>query len=159
MSAYPWLVYLHILAAITWVGGLVYLGAVVVPATRHLGLDERQRQRVFAELGRRMRVLGWGALGVLVLTGAAMLALRGVALADLWSGAGRFMVLLRTKLALVAALVAVLLVHDALGVAASRAAPGSAEAARLRRRASWLGRMATVLSLAVVYYAVRLVRG
>lgn len=161
MTTYRLLVFLHVLAAAIWVGGLVYLAAVVVPAVRRLGFGDRERQRLFSELGRRMRVTGWAALLTLVVSGATMAGLRGITLgAFLDPGAGnRFLVLLRAKVGLVAVVLGVLLAHDLLGAAASRAAPGSERAARLRAWSSWLGRIVTLLSVAVIYYAVRLVRG
>jgi len=59
----------HLLAAIVWVGGTVALVFVSVPPAQRL-LEGPQRAAMLRELGRRWRPLGWGALGVAVVTGA-----------------------------------------------------------------------------------------
>lgn len=74
MLAYRWLVLLHVMAAVIWVGALICLGAAVVPAVRQLGLDERPRQQLFRALRPQTRVVGLAALALLVRSGAAMLA-------------------------------------------------------------------------------------
>jgi hypothetical protein len=64
------------------------------------------------------------------------------------------------KLVAVAAMIVVSALHDfVLGPAAGRAAPGSADAVRLRRRAALLARVNALLGVAIVVAAVRLARG
>ena len=67
------------------------------------------------------------------------------------------------KMVFVLLVIAATAAHDLLsGESAMRrlaADPRSAEAVRARRTASWLGRGTLLLSLAVLYFAVALVRG
>lgn len=57
----------HLLAAAVWVGGTVVLVFAGVPAIRTL--EGEPRARAMRALGRRWRPLGWGSMGVLVLSG------------------------------------------------------------------------------------------
>jgi uncharacterized membrane protein len=101
--------------------------------------------------------MGWASLLTLVVTGVVNLTARQID----WSGA--FGVMLATKLALVAAIIVLSLIHDLWigqrATAAWRANPVSDEAKRLRRLASWIGRVTLLLSLIVVALAVMLLRG
>jgi uncharacterized membrane protein len=64
-----WVLYIHVLAATVWIGGLIVVGAVI-PAVREV-TDDRTIIRAIAN---RFGVVSWIALGVLVLSGAWMAA-------------------------------------------------------------------------------------
>jgi copper resistance protein D len=122
------------------------------------------RARLFGELGRRYRVVGWIAIAVLVVTGLGNLHFRGLlshsALrsAEFWSS--RYGTALAWKLGSVAAMLLFQGLHDfLLGPAASRLPPGSPAMAKARRRASLLARGSALLGIVVVIAAVRLARG
>jgi uncharacterized membrane protein len=155
---------LHILAAMFWLGGMFFLAAVGAPVLRAVEPPEL-RQRLFQQLGLRFRAAGWWAIAVLVATGVVQLQLRGLLH---WSGmlgdptfwASPLGRALAVKLVAVTAMIAASAVHDfVLGPAAGRVAPGSPEAARLRRRAALIARGNALLGIIVVLAAVRLVRG
>ncbi len=59
---------LHVLAAITWIGGMVFVALVLVSITRRL-TDPSLRTRLFHEVGVRFRAVGWIAVALLVATG------------------------------------------------------------------------------------------
>lgn len=155
-------VVVHVLAAIVWLGGMVFF-ALAAPVLRSLE-DDALRARLFDALGRRFRAVGWICIALLVATGMMQLRLRGWWGAGFWSWAtltgtalGRG--LLR-KLAMVLLMVVIQAAHDFwLGPAAGRAPPGSAEALRLRRSAAWLARVNTVAGALLVWFAVGLIRG
>ena len=153
---------LHLLAAIVWLGGMLFF-AMVAPILRGIA-DDGTRQGLFDALGRRFRLVGWACIALLLVTGVGQLQLRGwlnrevMGSADFWSTApGRA---LAWKLWFVAAMLSVQALHDFwLGPRAGRVPPGSSEARTLRRRAAWLARANALLGLGLVYVAVRLVRG
>jgi uncharacterized membrane protein len=157
-------VWLHILAAITWVGGMIFLVTVVVPWLRRG--DRAQAATLLRETGTRFRTVGWICFAVIAVTGTYNLWARGVRLGNLvdpaWlaSPFGRAVVI---KLALFAVVIAMSAIHDfSVGPRASDAlerAPGSADAERLRRQASLMGRGNALLALALVAMGVILVRG
>lgn len=163
MSLYYVNVYIHVLAAVFWLGGMFFLAAVGAPVLRRVE-PPPLRQQLFRQLGTQFRTAGWVAIAVLVVTGLLNLHLRGFLTSErLGSGAfwatpyGRTLAL---KLAAVGAMLVLQAVHDFVaGPRASRQHPGSAGAIRTRRSAAMLARIGAVLGLVVLYAAVRLARG
>ncbi|MCU0621657.1 MAG: DUF4149 domain-containing protein [Gemmatimonadales bacterium] len=161
MPAGYWVaLWLHVLAALTWLGGMLFLGLVGAPVLRTL--DAPQRQRLFDALGRRFRTVGWSALALQLATGTMLLRYRG------WLGAmgdpafwrSPTGVALGWKLAVVAAMLLLSAHHDfVLGPAAGRLAAEGQSAAMLRRRAALLARLNAALGLALTWFAIRLPRG
>jgi uncharacterized membrane protein len=129
--------FLHLVAVVTWVGGMLFIALVLVPITRRLE-DAALRTRLIQDTGRRFRTVGWIALGVIVATGLGNLALRPELL---W--APRF----HAKAGLVALALVLGGVHDfVLGPRAGR--PGADASAR--GRASWIARVNVLIALAIV---------
>jgi len=60
--------WLHMLATITWLGGLSALALLVLPAMRR-SLDEESSSRLLNQLQNRLSWLGWISLLVLAATG------------------------------------------------------------------------------------------
>jgi len=153
----------HVLAAMLWLGGMLFLGVVGAPVLRTL--EPGLRQSLFHALGLRFRTVGWMAIALLVATGLLNLHYRGLLQWDgvlatraFWtSSMGRA---LAVKVGVVTAMVVLAAVHDfVLGPAAGRVAIGSAEFLRVRRRTMLLGRINAVLAIVLVVAAVRLARG
>ncbi len=157
-------VYLHILAATVWVGGIAFLVFVVVPWLRSGG--QRIAGEFLRETGLRFRSVGWVCFALLLLTGSFNLWVRGVRFesftdpAWLSSSFGKTVVL---KLAVFCAILIVSLVHDfVVGPQATKVLQEGAPpevAMRLRRRAQRLGRLNALFALAIVALAIFLVRG
>jgi copper resistance protein D len=157
-------VWLHIVAATTWIGGMLFLVLVVVPWLRHGG--RAHAALLLRETGSRFRNVGWACFVVLAVTGTFNLWIRGVRPGDflrvewLESSFGRAVV---AKLLLFALVLATSVVHDFIvGPRATEAIGRNAhspEAAGLRRRASWLGRVNVLLALLLLAVAIVLVRG
>lgn len=164
MTLYHLNVFLHVLAALVWLGGMFFLAAVGAPVLRAVE-SPRLRRDLFQRLGIQFRRVGWAAIAVLLLTGVGNLHFRGLLTRDIWTGLEfwtdvRYGRVLGAKIALVVAMLAVQGLHDFwLGPAAGRADPRSAEAGRYRRWASLLARGNALLGLALLYVAVRLARG
>ena len=121
------------------------------------------RAALFQQLGEKARALGWGSIIVLLVTGVLNLHFRGLLGAQgmgsraFWTTA--YGHVLMWKLGAVATMLVVQAVHDFIfGPAASRAAVGTAEALRLRRRAALLARASGILGIIVVIAAVYLAR-
>lgn len=158
-------VWIHILAAMVWIGGSAYIALVLVPVVRRS--PSRQTAAQLLRAGAlRFRTVGWVSLGLLVLTGCLNLAFRGYGIHACLSGAifaGAFGKTLGLKLILVAVLLTVSAVHDFyLGPKAGAillSSPDSPKAQRARRVAAWMGRTVLLLGLAIVAAAVVLVRG
>ena len=158
-------VWLHIIAAMTWIGGMLFLVTVLVPLLRQPSMRDRAME-LFHVLGVRFRLVGWIALGTLVATGIFNVLHRGFTLGQLFSGeafTGPWGHTLAGKLLLVLLIVVSSVVHDLyVGPKATKLGREGAPAKqreRLRRTASWMGRVTLLMALAVVALAVVLVRG
>ena len=156
---------LHIVAACAWLGGMLFLVLVVVPALRAPALAAHSAA-AFTVVGERYRTVGWATLLVLVVTGVTNAAIRagsaaGLADASWW--ATPFGRILAAKLVLVALVLGFSAVHDfVVGPRAGRLmleAPDQPGTVRWRMAARWMGRINLLLALAIVALAVRLVRG
>jgi putative copper export protein len=100
--------FLHVLGAASWIGGMIVLGVVAVPAARRAG-DPDAGRRVITSAARRFGVVGALAVAVLVATGFALIDHRGIAVDDLGqSDYGRRIL---AKIGLLAAMGVVTLLH------------------------------------------------
>ncbi len=155
--------WVHLLAAMLWVGGLAFIGMVLAPTLRQPAL-RAQAVPLLRTAGRKFMRIAYASLAALVVTGTANVYLK----AGSWAAAGALAQtaygrILATKVVLVAAIVALSLYHDlVVGPAAARAMESDATGAtatRLRKTAAWIGRANMLLSIAVVTLALLLVRG
>ena len=136
--------WLHILAAMTWAGGMAAFVVLVMPYFR------RQPEVVRADslnwFGPRFETVSWSCLAILAVTGTFNLWIRGLQPGDFlrpeWR-ATAFGQLLQWKLALVALVTVLSAIHGRTG--------SQAQARRL-------GRALLVFALAIVAVAVSLVR-
>jgi putative copper resistance protein D len=137
-------VWLHVLAAMTWVGGMVTFVVAVMPYLRRQ--DPAVSKAFIAWFGPRFRVLSWTCFAVLAVTGVVNLWMRGVRLDDVlrseWRGT-TFGHLLLVKLVLVAVVLAASAAHERF------------QSPVLAR---WMGRSLLLLGVAIVAMAVMLVR-
>lgn len=150
---------LHILAAITWIGGMIFLSLVLAPLVR-----SRKAAPEFIALFRsaalRFRILVWAAIGVLLTTGPMLLSLRSI---DAMEPAS-WPRIVTIKLTLVALLLLLTFLHDLLlGPKVSRVGT-IAESQRttgekiIFKTARWLPRFSLLVALAVVVAAAVLAR-
>ena len=137
--------WLHVLAAITWIGGMLFIALVLVPVTRRLD-DPALRARLTHAIGLRFRTVGWIAVAVLVVTGFVNLWLHPSLLAS-----PRF----QWKAGLVVLALILSGFHDfVLGPRAGL--PGADPAARVR--ASWVARINVLVVLVIVLLGLSLLR-
>jgi len=136
-------VWLHVLAAMTWVGGMVLFVVAVMPYFR--ARPEAEKSAFFDWFGPRFRMTSWVCFAVLGMTGTFNLWARGVRVEDLlriewWTTSfGRAFA---AKLVLVVIALAISVSHE-------RTTPA---------RARLLGRALLFVALAIVGAAVALVR-
>lgn len=162
---YLFSIWLHILAAAVWIGGMVFVALILVPVIRQP--DSQGFAASIVQLtGLRFRAVGWICLALLFLTGAFNLLYRGFALSELWSGQlwqSSFGVVLALKLLLFGLVLLLSCLHDfVIGPRATalwRMDPTSPESRRLRRQASWMGRVNLLLALVLVALGIILARG
>ncbi|HZS94854.1 MAG TPA: DUF4149 domain-containing protein [Chloroflexota bacterium] len=152
-------VWLHLLAAVSWIGGMVFLSLVLVPALKRDAASS-QRAALFRAIALRFRAVVWSSVGVLLVTGPILLAQRSLSLLE----PSRWPSALATKLSLVLLLVALTGSHDfVVGPRVSRLqlVPESDRTAidrLLIAWSPWLARFSLLLALMILLLAVAVVR-
>src|SRR5512146_3321389 len=141
---------LHILAAVAWLGGMVFLSLVLAPLVRSRN-STTEIVALFRSAALRFRLVVWGAMAVLLATGPVLLSQRQIAI----SNPAAWPEVLVVKLGLVAGLLLSTFLHDLfLGPRVSRIAAIS-ESTRtaweqtLVKTARWLPRLSIFIAMAV----------
>jgi uncharacterized membrane protein len=153
------LVWLHLVAAVSWIGGTIFLSVVLMPVLKREPFAS-QRALLFRTIARRFRALVWGAITVLLFTGPLLLRQRGIPIAD----PSGWPMVLATKLGLVTILLFLTLTHDLiLGPRVGRILQLPTENRSRFDQAlvvwsPWVARCLLFLALAVLFAAVMLVR-
>jgi uncharacterized membrane protein len=157
--------YVHILSAIFWIGGMLFTAAVLVPVSRHK-IIEPNRGTFFSLIGEKFSRISWVLFLILIITGLTNLTTRGLELSSLlipefWqAGFGYF---LGIKLMIFSLVLIISGLHDFyFGPKAAQlmnSDTGSPQTQTFRKITSWLGRINLLFGLMILYYAIRVVRG
>jgi uncharacterized membrane protein len=153
------IIWIHVLAAVAWIGGMVFLSLVLVPVLRQ-GPLAAQRGLLIKAAGVRFRAVVWGSAFVLLATGPLLALNRGLPLAE----PSAWPPIFSAKVALVILLLALTAAHDfwlgpRLGEVLRK--PDSSRTDHERRLAvwaSWLPRLSLLVALGVLAAAVALAR-
>ena len=158
-------VFLHVLAVIIWIGGMLFLTMVVVPIVRKPDFKTLSG-RFFQEAGTRFRSVGWACFLLILLTGFFNLTGRFGSMAvltdsDFWLSS--FGMKLGIKIGLFGLILVMSAIHDFfVGPRATQllmANPDHPAAVNVRKSASWFGRVNLLLGLVIVFLAVSMIRG
>lgn len=153
------LVWIHLIAAVSWIGGTLFLSLVLAPSYRALA-SKPDAGALFRATARRFRLIVWSAVAVLLMTGPLLVVSHGWPLFE----PARWPSLLAVKLSLVGILLLMTLAHDlVLGplVRAIMAMPVDQREPSDRTiltTATWLPRLGLFVALAVLLAAVMLAR-
>ncbi len=153
------LVWIHLLAAVVWVGGMVFLSVVLVPVLKQDGGFARHVV-LFRAIAYRFRAVVWGAMGILVLTGSVMAVGRSIPLLEPRQWPAIFL----AKISVVSLLFTLTLMHDLVVGPKVRRILGTAEAERsardrmLVRYSVLVPRLSLLVALLVLLLAVVLAR-
>jgi copper resistance protein D len=153
------LVVLHILGAVAWIGGMIFLSLVLAPLVMSRKAAP-EFMALFRSAALRFRIVVWTAIGILLATGPMLVVQRGIDMTNpaTWPG------ILTVKLWLVGLLLLLTFSHDlVLGPKVShlRAIPASSRTAweqTIVQTARWLPRLSLLVALAVVVVAAVLAR-
>jgi copper resistance protein D len=156
---YSTLVVLHLLAAVSWVGGMIFLSLVLAPLVRSRKAAP-EFMALFRSAALRFRPIVWVAMAILLMTGPMLLSQRGLSVMAPASWPG----IVTVKLMLVALLLFLTLLHDLVfGPQVSRIS-AIAESQRttgeqvIFKSARWLPRLSLLIALAVLVAAAMLAR-
>jgi putative copper resistance protein D len=156
---YSVLVVLHLLAAVSWIGGMIFLSLVLAPLVRSRKAAP-EFMALFRSAALRFRPVVWIAIAVLLATGPMLLALRGIPITSPASWPG----IVTVKLTLVGLLLGLTVLHDlVLGPRVSRVSsiPESRRTTGgqvVLKTARWLPRLLLLIALGVVIAAAMLAR-
>ena len=153
------LVWIHLLAAMVWIGGMVFLSVVLVPVLKRDGAFA-QYALLFRTIAYRFRAVVWGPMGILVATGLTLAAGRSIPLMD----PSRWPTIFAAKIGLVTLLFTLTLLHDLVVGPRVRRSLGIPEAERsardrvLLRYSVLVPRISLLVALLVLLLAVVLAR-
>jgi len=142
--------YLHVVGAVVWIGGLAYQAHVLLPAAR------RGAVAPFADAARRARRVTWIAIGVVVLTGFYNVTQLGDLARVMESGAG---LMLAGKFVLVILAITLTSQRDFAQLTLLNAALTSGgDPTKALRAITRLDRVTLVLALVVIYLGLAISR-
>jgi copper resistance protein D len=151
-------VWLHILAAVIWIGGMLFLSLVAVPVLRQID-SPLLRTDLFRAMARRFRKLVWICIAILVPTGIGNVLFHGNTVPG-----SAYMTVLHIKLGLVATLIGLGLLHDfVIGPRAGRALscdglPPTRTDLVMVALAPWVGRLNLLLGVVILVLAAAMTR-
>lgn len=142
--------WLHVLAAVVWVGGLMYESHVLLPAAR------RGAVRPFADAAARGRRVAWTAIALAVLTGFYNVTRLGPLERVMASGVA---LTLAGKFVLVLVAVALAGQRDfALVPRLAKALAAGEDPAPVLRAIAWLDHLVLLLAVVIVYLGLAISR-
>jgi copper resistance protein D len=142
--------FLHIVAALFWIGGMLFLTLIIAPFLKTIQ-DVKERARIYQSVGKGFRFWGWISISILVITGPLNLYLMGIRLSNLIDPSfyrnpyGRTLAI---KISFVILIISTSLFHDFIFGPMAKNSPGYS------RLAKWLGRSNLFIALAIVFFAV-----
>ncbi|MCO5248741.1 MAG: CopD family protein [Chitinophagales bacterium] len=158
-------VFIHVLSAMFWLGGMLFTAMVLVPTFRDKILAEH-RGLFFAKMGKIFSNISWILFLVLITTGYIQLLARGYSWNDLldykfWHSL--FGYNFAHKMVFFGIMLMISGIHDFwLGPHTTELMnrePNAKRTQSYRRATSMLGRLNLLLGLIIIYYAISLVRG
>ena len=160
------MVAIHLIAAVTWLGGMLFLVMVMLPLARRHGFGG-QGFVVLRQVAGRFVPVAWAAKIILVLTGAYLAFDHwGIGVGEFFSGGIHFIDMLQIKTALFLVVVLISLAHDfwlgpsmADRLDAARQADQPLPRGPARAFVLMAARINLLLVLAIVVLAVIMTRG
>lgn len=148
--------FIHILSAIFWIGGMLFITLVIAPFLSTIP-DREEKSKIYQWVGKKYRSLGWIAIILLLATGPAVLYLiYGVAPQQMFSEpfhTGPLGTALSIKLSFVILIVLSSLLHDFWLGPKARTSPKFSKYAKI------FGRSNLIIALIIVIFAVILRAG
>lgn len=143
-------VFLHIVAAMLWVGGMLFLTLVLAPFLKTIR-DPAERSLMYQVVGKRFRFWGWIAVAMLVITGPLNLYFRGIPLSNLADASfysTSYGKTLAVKITFVILAITASLLHDFVFGPKAKNLHGYSSIAK------WMGRSNLLIALIIVLFAV-----
>lgn len=148
-------VFLHIVCASFWLGGMLFLPLVVLPGIK----NNPSKTEILFDTGIKFRFYGWIALIILVITGIFNFYSRGIPFTIDFFIRSSYGILFLHKLVLFVIVLVLSIAHDFFIGASSMEKMKQNASAKNQRMARWSGRIMLLFSLAIAFVGVILSRG
>ena len=148
-------VWLHILGATFWIGGMLFLPLVLFPSIK----NNYERTQLLMVTGLKFRFYGYIVLALMLVTGMLNMGFKGVQLSWRFFNETQYGRLVILKVILFVSLVAISLTHDLLAGRKFLEQMQKEQSAKLKLIARWTGRILLLISLIMAYIGVLLSRG
>ena len=148
-------VFLHIICAAFWIGGMLFLPLVILPGIK----QHPDRIAILYKTGISFRLYGWIALAALLATGLLNMHLRGVPFTWHFFSESSYGTLVSYKILIFVGILLVSGAHDFLFGKKALEDLQKSDNSNLKLFARWSGRINILLALAMAFLGVVLSRG
>ena len=145
-------VWLHIVGAAFWIGGMLFLPLVLLPAIK----NNPDRRNLLMATGLKFRFYGYIVLAIMFVTGLLNIYFRGISFSLNFFIMTRYGQLVELKIILFVLMLTISLMHD---VIVGRKAIDQMENQRIKLIARWTGRLLLLIALIMAYIGVMISRG
>ena len=156
MSSWYYLsVWLHILGATFWIGGMLFLPLVLLPSIK----NNYERTQLLMSTGFKFRLYGYIVLAMMFITGVVNMGFKGVQFSWRFFNETHYGRLVVLKVILFSSLVLISLTHDLIAGRKFLEQMQTEESTKVKLIAQWTGRILLLISLIMAYVGVLLSRG
>ena len=145
-------VWLHIVAAAFWIGGMLFLPLVLLPGIK----NNPDRRNLLMATGLKFRFYGYIVLAIMFITGLLNIYLRGISFSLDFFIKTRYGQLVELKIILFVLMLTISLMHDLI---VGRKAIEQMENLNVKLIARWTGRLLLLIALIMAYIGVMISRG
>jgi len=145
-------VWLHIVGAAFWIGGMLFLPLVLLPGIK----NSPDRRTLLMATGLKFRFYGYIVMGMMLITGLLNIYLRGISFSLNFFIMSRYGQLVIYKIFLFILMVMISLLHDLF---VGRKALEKMENHQIKMIATWSGRLLLLIALAMAFLGVVISRG
>lgn len=149
--------WIHLIAAMVWIGGMVFLTFIAAPSLKRLASPEVQAV-LYRDIGRRFKLVGWVCIFILLLTGPINIYHHVTSHHMIDDGEDSFHSSFVLKLGLVLIMILLSLIHDfVLGpLLGEKIREGLQPSKFLKLVVPWMARLNLILGLIVIYLGLTL---
>jgi len=145
-------VWLHVVGAAFWIGGMLFLPLVLLPGIQ----KHPDRLNLLMATGLKFRFYGYIVLAIMMITGLLNIYLRGIRFSLDFFIMTRYGQLVELKIILFVLMITISLMHDLL---VGRKAIEQMENQKIKLIARWTGRILLFIALVMAYIGVIISRG
>jgi putative copper export protein len=145
-------VWLHIVGAAFWIGGMLFLPLVLLPGIK----DSPDRRNLLMGTGLKFRFYGYIVMAMMAITGLLNIYLRGIDFTWSFFILSSYGQLVIYKIILFVLMLAISLLHDLF---VGRKALEKMENENIKIIARWTGRLLLLIALAMAFLGVIISRG